>query len=226
MQHEHPLSMNFLVATVDLNFNLFRESESEIMFIERIAEHIKRLEEISEGHHFYIDEMAFEALGSKNFPLRFTRVFAKDGHTVPSSRNYQTHKWEELSKIVSAKNQYSPNCQIFFIGGSEFLEHAAKFSKKLLLTVIDREYAIDGEVVDKLPLEVMQKRFKKRRTIHPEMLEKIKQYQEMMRKKSQKTEVEIADNGMKIIKPVTAPIIDPIDTLLNTPDYKFYEYSR
>lgn len=220
-------STNFLIATIDKNFNMYKVKEGKISFIEHIAEHIKRLEEISENHHFFIDEFAFEALGRKNFPLRFTRVFAKDPELVASSKSYRVHDINELKNIVMSKDKYSPDTQIFFIGGDEFLLAASSFSKKLLLTVVDKNYDDNvTNIASKLPLNEFKEIFSKRRDIHPEMLEQIKAYKQIVAKKKQVQKVTIADNGMKIISTQTVEEFDPNDDILNTPDYMFYEYSR
>lgn len=221
-------STNFLVATVDKNFNLFRDNEGEPLFIERIAEHIKRLEEISDGHHFYIDELVFRALGSSNFPLRFTRVFSNNPDELKRSQDYRIHHTSELADIVNSKDRFSPNVQIFFLGGSEFLELASRWSKKLLLTVVDRDWTNNSIIIDKFPLEAMQNIFQRRREIEPELLDKIKAYKALKAKQTgmKLTETIIADNGMKIIQPVIAPAFDVADDILNTPDYKFFEYRK
>lgn len=223
-------STNFLVATIDKNFNMFKhipDADTRISFIENIAEHIKRLEEISDTHHFYIDEIAFEALGRKNFPLRFTRVFSHNPERISLSTSYRVQHMNTMKKTIASKERFSPDTQIFFIGSSKFLLEASKYAKKLLLTVVDRAYEPNTtQIVDTFPIEDMQQIFFKRRSIHPEMLEQIKEYKEIVRKQKPKVSTTVLPNGMKMIEKNEDPIIDPDDEILNTPDYMFYEYSR
>jgi hypothetical protein len=217
---------NFLVATIDKEFNMFKIQNGSKHFIENITEHIKRLEEISEGHHFFIDDSAFEALGKTNFPLRFTRVFSSRPEELGQSTNYRLHHLDELEYIIESKNKYSPNVQIFFIGNSDFLKLTSRWSKKLLLTVVGSSHD-NSLVVDKFPLEEMQKIFKRRYTIEPELLDMIKQYKEIKRKQEiSKTETLILENGMKMTKAITLPEKKASDDIMNTPDYCFYEFSR
>lgn len=216
---------NFLVATVDKNFNMFTNSEDDKpQFIAKIAEHVKRLEEISDTHHFFIDDIAFEAFGRTGFPLRFTRVFSKNKLAISQSTEYRLHDMSELEAIVQTKERFSPNVQIFFIGSSDFLTKCQKYAKKLLLTVVKVD-TDESTVIDKLPVEILQAVYKKRREIKPELLEQIKLYKKMKLKQIPKQTVEIADNGMKVITNV-APKISIEDQILNTPDYMFYEYRK
>jgi hypothetical protein len=219
-------STNFLVATIDRNFNMFKEVEGTPTFIEHIAEHIKRLEEISENHHFYIDDVAFNALGGKNFPLRFTRVFTESPKDIEKSKNWRVHRMDELRATIMSKEKFSPDVQIFFIGSSDFLKKASSYAKKLLLTVVDKDYTGKSNVTDTFPLDSMKSLFSKRRFIEPEMLEQIKKYKEVIQKTKSKTETIVSDNGMIITREVEAPVIQDDDVILNTPDYKFYEYSK
>ena len=217
-------STNFLVATIDNNFNMFKQVEGSPTFIDRIAEHIKRLEEISEGHHFFIDEHAFKALGETNFPLRFTRVFSTNPDSLKRSTDYRVQHIDTLSDTIASKDKFSPNVQIFFIGTSDFLLTCSKWSKKLLLTVVNRDWSDNALIIDKFPLEQLSKVFKKRRTIEPELLAQIKAYKILKQKKLvAPKETIIADNGMKIIQDVVLPDFDASDEILNTPDYIFYE---
>lgn len=219
-------STNFLVATIDRNFNMWKFSDEKLQFIEHIAEHVKRLEEISENHHFYIDETAFKALGEKNFPLRFTRVFSRQPGKVEKSKNWRVHDMNELSSVISAKERFSPDVQIFFIGTADFLETCTSYARKLLLTVVDKNYTLADGVVDKFPLESIKQKFHKRRSIKPEMLDQIKKYKEIINRTSSKIETIVTDNGMLMKREVEAPTIQEDDQILNTPDYMFYEYSR
>lgn len=220
-------STNFLVAIIDQNFNMFKTVEGQPKFIEKIAEHTKRLEEISDGHHFYIDETAFKALGETQFPLRFTRVFSENPNALKQSTEYRIHHISELEDTVASKDRFSKNVQIFFIGSSEFLLRSAKFSKKMLITSVKRDNTETANVTDKFPLEEMKLIFKRRRAIVPELLDQIKQYKEIKAKRAQsKIQTSIAPNGMKITQEIVVPVYDASDEILNTPDYHFYEYRR
>lgn len=221
-------STNFLIATIDRNFNLFKTDEQgSFQFIESIAEHIKRLEELSDGHHFFIDEAAFRSLGSKNFPLRFTRVFVNNKWDIKANVAYRVESMSDLDGIVASKDRFSPNTQIFFIGDAEFLTRAAKHARKLLLTVVDKEYGPDtpDQQFTKFPLEEMKSQFTKRIEIKPELLDQIKQYRKIVQQKVV-SKTTIAPNGMRVIQQVEQPEQSTVDTILNTPDYMFYEYSK
>ena len=219
-------STNFLVATVNKQFNMFTASEDgAIQFIANIAEHVKRLEEISDQHHFYIDDAAYYAMNKSGVPLRFTRVFSKNPELLQQSTDYRLHNINELDGIVAAKERYSPNVQIFFIGSSEFLTKCQKYAKKLLLTVVDKEIA-ESTAIDNFPLEALSNVYKKRREIKPELLEQIKKYKAIKMKQLPKFETEIAENGMKITKAVDLSKISIEDQILDTPDYNFYEYRK
>ena len=219
-------STNFLVATVNKQFNMFTTSEDgTIQFIANIAEHVKRLEEISDQHHFYIDDAAYYAMNKSGVPLRFTRVFSKNPELLQQSTDYRLHNINELDGIVAAKERYSPTTQIFFIGSSEFLTKCQKYAKKLLLTVVDKEIA-ESTAIDNFPLEALANVYKKRREIKPELLEQIKKYKAIKMKQLPKFETEIAENGMKITKAVDLSKISIEDQILDTPDYNFYEYRK
>ena len=219
-------STNFLVSIVDTNFSMFKQNDEQAQFIEKIAEHIKRLEEISDGHHFYIDDVAFEALGQMGFPLRFTRVFTKHIDIIKRSNDYRVHDINELAAIINTKEKFMPNTQVFFIGSSDFLLKCAKYSKKLLLTVVNRQFD-ESIVIDKFPLAEMKEIFHKRESIQPELLEQIKLYKKMKQKRtSNQKDVTIADNGLKIIQDVKVEHMDAADDIMNTPDYMFYEFRK
>ena len=131
-----------------------------------------------------------------------------------------------LSDTVASKDRFSPNVQIFFIGSSEFLLKASPYAKKLLLTVVNRNNTDKLNILDKFPLNDFAKIFRKRKHIDSEMLDQIKQYRKIMAIKREKTETVIADNGMKITQEVQPQEITIIDEILNTPDYKFFEYRK
>lgn len=220
-------STNFLVAIIDQNLNLFKQTDGQPKFIEKIAEHTKRLEEISENHHFYIDDLAFKALGENQFPLRFTRVFSNNPESLQQSINYRLHNISELADTVASKDRFSPNVQIFFIGGSEFLKSAAKYAKKMLVTSVKRDHTVTAMIIDKFPLEDMKKVFRRRHGIKPELLDQIKQYKAIKAKRNvAKMETIIAPNGMKITSEIVVPEYDASDEIMNTPDYHFFEFSR
>lgn len=220
-------SVNFLVALIDQNFNMFKTVENSPKFIANIAEHVKRLEELSDGHHFYIDETAFKALGESQFPLRFTRVFSSNPELLKQSTSYRVHDMKMLEDTIMSKERFSANVQIFFIGGSDFLKKTSKYAKKLLLTVVNETYDDNHVISDKFPLDFMTDVFNKRHTIEPELLAQIKLYKMMKAKQKQSpTETIITDNGMKLTQPVEVPEISVVDDILNTPDYKFFEYRK
>lgn len=219
---------HFLAAVTTKNLQMFRfdnESRSLKVSVE-IVEHLNRLLEISDNCHFYFDEDAFEAFGSSGFPQRFTRVFVKPEHFNSFKRGkfYRVHRIDELKNTIEAKDFFSPEIKVFFIGNSDFLKRSAEFANKLLLTVVDAEITESENSNYRFPLNEMKKIFHKRRDIQPEMLEMIKKFRKN-KKRQNEERFEIADNGMKIYKqPVEETKL--YDSLIDTPDYMFYEYAR
>lgn len=220
---------HFLTAITTKDLQIFKHNEEtgEIKNSYDIVEHANRLLEISEDHHFYMDEDAFKAFGSNGFPQRFTRVFVDESKVefFPKSLFYRVHSLKEIKKSVEIKDFYAPDTKIFFIGNANFLKTCSEFSNKLLLTVVDKT-SENQNIKDehKLPLEDLKIHFSKRKDIEPEMLQMIKEYKKKMIKKLEE-KVEIADNGMRIIRTDQEQdkLLDPI---LDTPEYFFYEYTR
>lgn len=210
---------NFLVAVINKSFNMFVPTSNGYQPIAHIDEHFSRLTELSENCHIYMDDLAFKAFGEKTLPNRFTRVFVnhKDFDKTASTQ-FRLHHMEELDNIIKRKEFYEKNTRTFFIGSPEFLKLCAKYSDTILLTVVDTS---NKPSALNFP-EELQPFFNSRKTIKPEMLETIREYRKMV---IPKDTVEIADNGMKIIKKANIEELSQNDMLF-TPDYMFYEMRK
>lgn len=199
---------NFAVITMN--------KDGKIIYKNDIKEIEKRIEDLTENQHIYIDGEGFSKYNERLAPNRFIRVFVNNVKTFQKGAHLKLrlHHFDELNYIIRMKDQYEPNTKVFFMGSPEFLESAEKYIKELLINVINTD-----ETSEDIIPEVFKQKFQKRKDIKPQELGNIRKYKSSIRK--EKT-IEIADNGMKIVKEKTIEINDD----LNKPDYYFYQFRR
>lgn len=216
------MNQNFIVALIDKSNNIFVKDEENETFkrIYNVLEHDKRIDEFSTECHFYIDEMMYEALGNRGVLFKYTKVFVKDTSKYGRQKGCKFVDIDSFYHHVKNYNDYEENKPLFLMGGSEFLKMSMKISSKMLLTVVDDEI---NEGFEKFPMDSAKSTFTGRKQIEPELLEEIRKYRRSTLKHMPQN-IEIAANGMKIIKTPEKPKYT--DDVMNSPDYMFYEFRR
>ena len=228
---------HFAVAMIDQANNMFikhqdNDVEQSIEFVHKIPEHLSRIIELSENQHIYMDYNTFVALGKTSIPNRFTRVFCDNQQQLTEvglSVMYRVHHRSELERILSTTNHYQPETIIFFMGSGKFLNTIFQYSAKLLLTVIEGQTKVEDNIeLDKFPMSEAKYNFSKRKDIIPEMMPHIAEYRKLKASTKVESNVEIADNGMKIIKTseTSAKENEHYDAIYDTPNYMFYEFNK
>lgn len=221
---------HFSVAIIDQANTMFIANDENVLkFVYKIPEHLSRIVEFSENQHILMDYTAFEALDQNTLPNRFCRIFCRTQEQIDKvkiSSSYRVHHVSEIHKIMHNSALYSPKTIMFFIGGKDFLNSTFQYSRKLLLTVIDCIIDSEDKKTEKFDISTAKAYFTKRKDIIPEMMIPIAEYKAIKNKTKKENNIEIADNGMRIIK--TTEIVDQQlhDAIFDTPNYMFYEFTK
>lgn len=214
-------NQNFTLALVDKNLNMFRDNGNGMLSkIANIIEHDQRVDEISIESQFFIDEHMYKALGNQGIPFKFTKVFVKNPNDYFQGKYVKIIPIEEFNDHVRKYNTFDRHKPLFLAGGTEFTKLAMAVSTKLLMTVVETEVT-DG--VQQFPLDVAKTIFKGRREIEPILLKDIKKYKKDLAHK-RNNEFTVGENGVKVFKEPEQPKF--ATDIMNTPEYKFYEYRR
>lgn len=224
---------HFAVVLMDQAHNMFisHEESNDVEFIHKTPEHLSRIMELSENQHIFMDYHTFVALGRTTIGNRFCRIFCDTQSQIAEvglSTFWRVHHRSELTNITKTSNYYNPDTVIFYLGAEQFMNECFQHCSKLLLTVIDQETEIpEGYKAMKFPLENAKYYFSKRKDIVPEMMAPIAEYKLLKYGTSKiESKVEIADNGMKIIKKVELKQETKYDAIFDAPNYMFYEFSK
>lgn len=226
---------NFLVAVATKDFGLIKHNKENgsIHFPFKVPEHFERLEIISENQQFFIDYPMFKMLGYQGVENRFTRVFVPNTDVLKSikqTKNLKVHLQENIGHYINNKKINEPQSVIYFMGSNNFLEENMEHCDRLFLTV--GNIVSDDSIIDKLDVKNVFRYFFRKRNELPSkfsseelntMVDKINQPNMI-----EKDVVEIAPNGMKIIKKVSVPKTDAIKHQIQSeyPEYKFFEYLK
>lgn len=214
-------NQNFTLALVDKNMNMFIDKQNGMLSkIANIIEHDQRVDEISVDCQFFIDENMYKALGNQGVSFKYTKVFVKNTKEFFSSKYAKVYPIEDLHDHIRKYNTYDKNKPLFLAGGTEFTKIAMKFSSKLLMTVTE---TFEENGIEKFPMDEAKEIYKGRKEIEPVLLKEIRKYKKDLAHK-RSNEFEIGENGMKIFKEPTQPKF--ATDIMNTPDYKFYEFRR
>lgn len=220
---------NFLVAMATKEFGLIRynKENDSVHFPFYAPEHFDRLELLSEGQQFFIDYDMYRMLGCQGIENRFTRLFVPTfalAKKIKQTKNLKVHVMDNLLHYVTNKNENDKHGIIFFMGNSNFLKHNVEHCDRFYLTVADLEN--DSTIIEKFdPYDYEFQEFKKRNDLDSKLdLEQQKQEYTKDIEKLSKQVVEIAPNGMKIIKQIDEKI-EHVSTP-EKPIYKFYEYLK
>lgn len=214
-------NQNFTLVLMDRNQNMFKDTKNGMLAkIANIIEHDQRVDEISIESQFFIDENMYKALGNQGMPFKFTKVFANNPDEFFDSKYVKIFPISELHEHVRKYNAFDKHKPLFLSGGTEFTKLAMQVSSKMLLTMVD---TVVEDGVEPFPLKHAQLIFNGRREIEPILLKEIRKYKKDLEHK-RKNEFTIGDNGVKVFKEPEQPAF--ATDIMNTPDYKFYEYRR
>lgn len=130
------------------------------------------IERHSENCNFYIDYATYIALGRRNYPLRTTRVFLKEGETLSDDDNCVPAEYETLHEVLASNSDK----RIFLMGEDDFIIYALPYITRIRICVGS---VVGGYIPNKFPIKEVGEYFHGRVEVEPKMLDSINKLKEL-----------------------------------------------
>lgn len=165
---------NILIATVDEKWNQFEVIGGVYKFIAKVPEFNNIIEQESDGGVFFVDYDGYASLGYRNYPLRPTRVFLKEGEELDEDSHCVPSTYGGLTEAIGQNH----NKTIFFLGSPEFATDVAPHVTRISVCVVPNSDRVEFPTV-KFPTNIYGEYFLGRTDSEPKMLESINKLKEL-----------------------------------------------
>lgn len=212
-----------IFAVVDKDYNMYIQNDGKISKVGHVPEHFERMNLMTDGSEFAIDQLEYESNNNKGIPWRFNRVYTECPDDLDKSGVDQrfTRFYSRNDMIDNFRSHETfKNKPLCVVGSSELLKSVAKYADKIFITRINDDLPKDAIVLDKFPVDTFRQYFTKKEVIQSDRSEALKKMNSGLRPSD--VEIEVISEYIKTTKRVAKEKTDSSQSS----DYYFEIFSK